>query len=130
MHTPTHSTTLRLGGSLLAVCMLAACAAAPLAPNDALQAADIAIRNADDAKAAEHAPLEMTTAREKITAARAAVAAEDMRLARRLADEAQVNANLAKAKADTAKAKAANTEVQKGIDSMKQEIDRNTGGKS
>jgi hypothetical protein len=110
---------------------LAACATAPQPPTDAFQAADISISNAEKDHAADAAPLEMRTAREKLSAARTAGAVDSdeqhMLQSRRLADEARVDAELAVAKSRLAKADAANLELQKDSNALHQEIQRGPG---
>ncbi len=119
---------------IAAVLALGACAAAPLLPNDSMQAADIAIATADGDKAAEFAPVELNAARDRIGRARAAVAKDpedkDVLLARRLADEAQADAELASAKARKARAVAVNADLQKNIETLREELKRNTGAGS
>lgn len=117
-----------IAGGMLA---LSACAAAPPAPTAALQAADIAIANADKDGATDYAPLEMRSAHEKIAAARESAAQPDderVMQSRRLADEARADADLASAKAHLAKADAVNQELQKNSDTLRQEIQRGSGG--
>lgn len=107
------------------------CATLPPPPNDAFQAADIAIANADSEKASEFAPMELKSAHVKIALARAAIAsdpeAEDMVKARRLADEAQADAELASALTRNARAAAVNAELQKNIDTLSKELQRSSG---
>lgn len=110
---------------------LAACASVPPPPNDALQAADIAIANAEKERAAEFASAELKSAHDKIAAARELVAKDpaekDMTRARQLADEAQADAELASARTRDGRAEAVNAELQKNIDTLRQELQRNTG---
>lgn len=111
--------------------MLSACAAAPQPPTDALQAADIAISNAENDHAADYAPLEMRTAHEKLSAARADSQQPDEQQvmhARPLAEEARADADLASAKAHLAKAEAVNQELQKNSNTLRQELQRGSGG--
>lgn len=115
--------------ALTAGLMLAACASVPPPPIAALKAAETAIATADRERVADHASPELNEARQNLTAARAAVAKEDMALAQRLADQARVNAELATAKAESMKAKAVNDEMQKSIDTLKREMQRNTGAR-
>lgn len=110
------------GGILL----LAACASTP-APNEALQAAELAITNAERARVADFAAPELGTAREKLAAARAAVNEENMVLAERLAEQSRVGAELAIAKAEVGKTQAVNDEMKKSTDVMQQEMQRNRG---
>lgn len=113
-------------GSLLT---LAACASIPPPPTAALQAAELAIAGAEQARVADYAAPELGDAREKLTAAHAAVQAEKMDLARRLAEQSRVDAELAMARAEAAKAAVVNAEMKKSTDTLKQEIQRNSGAK-
>lgn len=128
----TRSGLIKLS-ALTAVLMLGACASVP--PTAALRAAETAIAIADRERVADYASPELTEARQNLTAAKLAAAKadasdEDMVLAQRLADQARVNAELATAKAESMKAKAINDEMQKGIDTLKQEMQRNSGARS
>ena len=116
---------------LIAGTALAACASLPPPPTDALQAADIAMTNAETDHAADYAPLEMRTAHEKLSAARADAQQPDgpqFAQARPLADEARADADLASAKAHLAKAEAVNQELQKNSNTLRQELQRGSGG--
>lgn len=113
--------------------VLAACASVP-PPSDALQAADIAITNAEKDKAGEFAPVELKSAHDKIASAREIVAkkpdSKEMSKARNLADEAQADAELASARTREGRADAVNMELQKNIDTLRMELQRSTGNKS
>lgn len=113
-------------GAATGLILLAACATTP-PPTAALKAAELAIANAEQARVADYAYPELGEAREKLAAARTAVEQKKMSLAQRLAEQSQVDADLASAKADAAKAKAVNDEMQKSIDTLKQEMQRNPG---
>lgn len=119
---------------VLGTLVLSGCATAPQVPNEALQAANIAVTRADSEKASEYAPLELKSAHDKLTSARAAVASEptkdDVIAARQLADEAQADAELASARARAARAAAVNDELQKNIDTLRNELQRSTGAAS
>lgn len=117
------------GLTIAGLLTLGACASAPQPPAQHVQAAELAITNAEQAQVADYASLELNQAREKLLAARNAVQQEDMVLAQRLADESRVKAELASAKAEMIKAKAVNDEMQESIDTLKQEMTRNTGGR-
>jgi hypothetical protein len=110
-----------------ALLALGACASTPLPPTVELQGAEQAIAAAEEARASEFAPLPLREARDKLTAARAAVQKEDMVQAAWLADESRVNAQLATARTAEYKAKAANDEMIKSTTTLKQEMQRNTG---
>lgn len=106
---------------------LAACATTPQPPNRALQAAELAITHAEQARAAEYAPTELNQAREKLAAGRRAVRNEQMVEAETLAEESRIHADLASARAEMIKAKAINVEMQKSIDTLEQEMQRSSG---
>ncbi len=114
--------TLALSGVLLA-----GCSSPPKAPDQALQAAELAIATAEQARVADYASPELGEARDKLTAARAAVAKEEMVFAARLAEQARADAELATAKAEVAKAQAVNDELSKNINTLEQELQRNSG---
>jgi hypothetical protein len=121
--------------ALAAVSILGACASVAPPPTAALSAAETAIAIADRERVADYASPELTEARQKLTAAKVAAAKpdatnEDMVQVQRLADQARVNAELATAKAQSMKAKAINDEIQKSTDTLKQEMQRNTGARS
>ena len=126
-----HNFTKRLtliSGLSLAVLVIG-CAAAPLAPTDAIQAAELAIGKAEQARVTEYAAAaDLKNAREKLAAAREEVAARHMVEARRLAEQSRVDADAATAKTEADKAKLVNTEMQRSNDALRQEIQRKNGG--
>ena len=107
--------------------LLTACASTP-PPNQALQAAEQAIATAEQARVADYASPELSEARDKLAASRAAIQQKNMVLAQRLADESRADAQLASAKAEAAKAKLVNDDMQKSNVTLKQEMQRNTDG--
>lgn len=115
--------------ALVGTLVLGACAATPQPPTQALQAAESAIATAEQARVADYASGELTLAREKLTAARRAVRNSEMLQAEYLAEESRVHAELASARAEEIKAKAVNDEMQKSIDTLKQEMQRVTGAR-
>jgi hypothetical protein len=108
---------------------LAACATTPVPPTAALQAAQLAIANAEQARAAEYAPAELSLARDELASARTAVQREEMVLALHLAQQSRAGAELASARADAAKSAAANEEMRRSNDAMQQEMQRNPGAR-
>lgn len=124
----THSgSQLRLAAVAAGLLVLGACASVPLPPTAELQAAELSIANAEQARVADYASPELAAAREKLAAARVAVAKEQMVSAQRLAEQSRAESELAIAKAETAKAKTVNDEMQKSTETLKQEMQRNTG---
>ena len=112
---------------LIGIVGLAACASAPLPPTSELQAAELAIASAEQDQVADYALPELNDARKNLDAARIAVSNEDMVLASYLATESAANAQLASARTEMLKAKAVNEEMQKSIDTLKMELQRNSG---
>ena len=98
---------------------LAGCASAP--PTVAISNAEIAIRKADTVGAAQHAPLELHVAREKLDSASQALEEGESEVARRLAEQALVDAELAEAKTRAAKARQNANEVAKTVDALRGE---------
>jgi hypothetical protein len=114
--------------AILALC-LSACASTPQPPTAALQAAESAIADADQARVADYALPELSEARQKLNAARVAVQDQKMILAERLAQESRVDAELASAKTELTKAQAVNDQMIKSIDTLEQEMQRNSGAR-
>lgn len=110
-----------VAGSLM---LVAACASAPPAPDAALDAAKVAIANAEKADAGHHAGAELGEARQKLASADDAVAAEKMVLAERFAQESRVQAELASARTEAAKAAAVNEELKRGAVALNEELER------
>lgn len=108
--------------------ILSACATPALPPTSALQAAQTAITNAERAQVADYASPELGVARQKLKDANAAVAQEDMLRAERLAEQSQAEAELALVKSQVVNAKRVNDEMLRSNTSLKQEMQRNTGG--
>lgn len=100
-------------------CLLLGCASKGVVPTEHLVKADTAIRSAQTAEARTYAPLDLKLAEDRLAEARAAVAREDYRGARRLADEALLNAQLAEKKADSQKAKRAAQDMRDTIEALR-----------
>jgi putative cell wall-binding protein len=92
-----------------------------------LQAAEQAITSAERARVADYASVELSDARDKLSAAHSAVKEEKMVQAQRLAKQARADAELASARAEVARARVVNEQMQKGTDTLKQEMQRKTG---
>lgn len=108
-----------------AVVLLAACSSAPEAPAAELQAAEIAISNAERAQVIRYTGTELNTARSELAAAHAAVTANEMPQARRLALQSQLNAELAIARAQLHKARTVNQDMLQSIEALQQETQHN-----
>ena len=107
---------------------LAACATPPVPPTEALQAAESAISNAEQARVADYASAELTTARQKLALANTAARNDQMAQAEYLAIESRTHAEVALARAEELKAKAVNDDMKQSIDTLKQEMQRAAGG--
>jgi hypothetical protein len=95
------------------------------APN--IQAAELAIANAERVDAASLAPVELGDARAKLSAAQKAVVEKQMVVAAQFADEARADAELAAAKTGAAKAKAVNDDIKRSTATLEEEMQRKTG---
>lgn len=122
-----QETSWRPAVALAGLLVLLACATTPLPPTQALQAAEMAIATAEQARVADFAAPELGEARAKLAAARIAVRDERMGLALHLAEQSRADAELASAKAYAARAIAVNSELQKTTDALEQEMQRNSG---
>lgn len=83
-----------------------------------------AVENAAGAGGTQFAPVEMGAAREKMALANKAMQNRDYKLARDLANQAQVDAKLAQSMANSAKAQAASDALQDDLRVLRDELDR------
>jgi len=107
--------------------LIAACAATPPAPTAALDAAHLAISNAERADAGHYASAELAESRLKLESANTEVTDKHMTSAERLANESRTEAELASARTEATKAKAVNAEMQRGTGNLIDEMQRNAG---
>ena len=107
----------------LAVLALGGCASTGDMPREEMAVARAAVDRAAGPAGAD-APIEVSQAREKLERANAAVARKDYDVARRLAQQAEVDANLAEAKSHSARSDRALLEVREGIRQLRAEIAR------
>lgn len=116
-----HALTVLFG---IAVALTAACSSLKTPATADVAVSKAAVENATGAGAAEFAPAEMRSAREKIALANKAMAAKDYKLAIDLANQAQADAKLAQGKASSAKAQMASDALQDDIRVLREELDR------
>lgn len=115
---------------LIGVCVagsltLGACGSRLKAPATAdVAVSQAAVENASSADGTEFAPAEMRSARDKLAAAKTALAAKDYKAATDYANQAQADAKLAQAKADSAKAQSVSATLQEDIRVLRSELDR------
>ncbi|MFA6311663.1 MAG: DUF4398 domain-containing protein [Sterolibacterium sp.] len=96
----------------------------PATANVAVSSA--AVENAASAGGAEFAPVEMNSAREKMSLANKAMAGKNYKLANELATRAEADAKLAQSKANSAKAQTAANALQDDIRVLREELNRNS----
>jgi hypothetical protein len=101
--------------------------AAPPIPATNLQAAQLAISNAERVDAATHAGVELGEARGKLAAAQHAVEEKEMIVAQQFADEARAEAELAAAKSGAVKALAVNEDIKRSTATLIEEMQRKSG---
>jgi hypothetical protein len=118
---------LRLAALSAGLLLLVSCASVPQSPTAELQAAELAIKDAERARVSEFASAELSEARDKLRAANSAAQQEKMVVAQRLAEQSRADAELASAKAEAARAEIVNEEMRKSINTLKHEMQRNTG---
>lgn len=118
----------RLGPIVLFI-LVAACAAAPVAPTASLAAAELAIQRAESDGAGQLATAELDRARQSLARANSEIVMDQMAIAKRYADEARVTAELASARSEAIKAAAINDEMKRSSEALLEEIRRAGGTK-
>ncbi|GJJ03689.1 hypothetical protein RugamoR64_42270 [Duganella rhizosphaerae] len=110
--------------TLAAVLGLSACASDKTPATADVAVSRAAVANATSAGAADLAPAEMQSAREKLMRANQALAAKDYKTAQDLANQASADAQLAQSKASSTKATMAADELQQSIRALREELNR------
>jgi len=100
------------------------CATQGDVPTQDLTMAHTLVEQADKANAQRFAPAELQRAHDELSSAEKAVADKRYIDARRYAENAQVDADLASARATSGEAQRAAEEVNRSIDTLRQESDR------
>ena len=114
---------LALALGLAAALFLGACASMP-PPTAELAVSTAAVAHAAGAGGNEAAPVDMTSARDKLARANKAMTDKDYKLALTMAQEAQADARLAESKADAARAQKAADAVQADSQALREELAR------
>ncbi|ATG90116.1 DUF4398 domain-containing protein [Methylomonas koyamae] len=114
-----------IGLCAAAVVFIGGCASMP-PPTEQMAVSKAAVISANSAGGNEYAPIPLKKAMEKMDTAERAMAEQNYPLARRLAEEAQVDAQLAAVSARSAKAQKAARELQEDNRVLRQEIERQT----
>ena len=112
--------------TIAAVLGLSACASNKTPATADVAVSRAAVANATSAGAADLAPAEMQSARDKLMRANQALAAKDYKTAQDLANQASADAQLAQSKANSAKSTTAADELQQSIRTLREELNRNT----
>ena len=110
--------------ALVSCALGAGCAARGPIPSEQLARARALVEQADKADAQRYAPADLQRAHDELSSADKAVSDHKYDDARRNAENAQVDADLASARASSGEAQHAAREVDRGIDSLKQESER------
>ena len=112
------------GAAIAAAFVLGACASKPPAPIEQLTRARASIAQAESAGAAQAAPLELQSSRDKLGKAEAASQDKKFDQARAYAEESQADAELAERKSRAAKAQAAADELARSNQQLSNEAQR------
>src|ERR1700679_338064 len=108
------------GAALLA---LAACASSPI-PNEKIAVAQASVQRAEQSGAQELAPVELSTARDKLQRAEKAAADHDAQPAAMLAEQATVDAQLAEATAQEHRSHKAEMELEASLQALRDQANR------
>lgn len=122
------NTCMLLKASLIPLLMvvLVGCATRTPIPEKQFTLATQSIVQAERSGAVEFAPVELKSARDKLSQAKLAMDREENLKARRLADEAMVDASLAEAKARSAKSQKVVDELKASTRILQEELDHKT----
>ncbi|MYM68208.1 DUF4398 domain-containing protein [Pseudoduganella sp. FT55W] len=115
---------LKMLGAVVLVLGLSACASDKTPATADVAVSREAVAAATSAGAADLAPAEMQSAREKLMRANQALAAKDYKAAQDLAIQASADAQLAQSKANSSKATMAADELQQNIRLLREELQR------
>lgn len=112
----------RMAARFAAGLLAAGCATTP-PPTEQLAAARAMVNQAQPV-AGKEAPLELQNAQAKLSRAEDAMQRGDYELARRNAEQAEVDAKLAWSVAENVRAQRSAAEVERGIETLREEVDR------
>jgi chromosome segregation ATPase len=113
-----------VAATVLAAALLGGCASQGPRPTEDLTRAKTLIEQADRAGAQRYAAAELDQARDRLKQAEDAADQGKQEIAQWRASEAAANAELAMARADNGEAHRAADELQKSIDTLRQEAER------
>lgn len=122
----SSSTLSRSGAACAAIAIaVAACASTPM-PIEKIAVAKASVQRAEQSGAPEFAPVEMNTARDKLTRAERAAADRQALPANQLAEQADIDARLAEATAQQQRSHRAAMESDANMQALRNESMRNT----
>jgi hypothetical protein len=124
-HPESNHVMARIGIIFATLVLMAGCASTP-PPIVQMAVARAAVSDANKAGANELAPVQLQSAKDKMSAAETAMAKKNYALATDLAEQAEVDAKLASATARSVKARKAADAVQEDSRVLRKEIDRKT----
>ena len=102
---------------------LSGCASTP-APVEQLAVAEAAVARANTTGTSENSAVELKVATNKLAEAREAMASKDYELARRLAEQAEVDAQVAELRSQAARARVAAQESRDASRALSEEVNR------
>jgi membrane-bound lytic murein transglycosylase len=111
---------------IAAVTAIAACAAAPERPAAEMSRAQTLVEQAEEQGAQQFAAADLERARQKLRQAEAAINDKEMAEAHRLAAEAALDAEFATVRAKSGQARKAADEVDRSLESLREEASRGT----
>lgn len=111
-------------GFLLVIGVILSSCSVARPPREQIAMAELAIRQAQNSKAPQHASLELRLATEKAEKARQAMRNEDYVMARRFAEQALVDAQLAESKAQSIEARQTANQLRESIEALRREAER------
>lgn len=112
--------------SAMLIAGIAGCASSIPAPTEQIAVSKAAVTSATRNGGNEYAPMELRSATEKLTRAERAMAEENYVLAKRLAEQAQVDARLAETKTGLARAQKALQDAEQSNRVLREELNRTT----
>lgn len=116
-----------IGAAVSTAIFLIGCTSTPviLAPTEQIALSHSAINSASSAGGSEYAPVQLKSAMDKMDSAERAMGKKDYSMARKMAEEAQVDAELADTAARAGKAQKAADALQQSDQVLKKELNRN-----
>ena len=116
-----------IGVAVATAIFMSGCASTPTvpAPTEQMAVSRATLNAASSAGASEFAPVQLKSAMDKMDTAERAMGAKNYDLARKMAEQAQVDAQLAATAARAGKAQKAADTLQQSNQVLKKELDRN-----